>query len=270
MKRSSFLRANGFGRGVRLLNPAMLRGGVIVVCIVIAVVVVRVVFPNAFVALLTPLWKAGDAASASVGGVGIFFSDKHKLSATLDTLQNENAAMQAENVALKARVSDLTRLLGTRTESVPGVLAGVLARPPVSPYDVLVVDRGTEDGVQSGVLVYGAGGVPLGSVAAATGRSSRVLLYSSPGKETAGWVGETRIPVTVVGEGSGALYTKVARDAGVVVGAQVYVAGPGALPIGEVVWVEDNPAATELRVHIRPSTNPFNITWVTISHHTGV
>ncbi len=238
--------------------------------IIVVLVVVRVAFPNVFVALFAPLWKTGDVAAASVGGVGTFFSDKHKLVHERDTLQREQAALVAENDALQARIADLTALLGTRTESDGGVLAGVLARPPVSPYDVLVVDRGELDGVLPGSLVYGAGGVPLGTVAATTARASRVLLYSSPGKETAAWVGDTRIPLAIVGEGSGAFYSKVSRDAGVLVGMPVYVAGPGALPIGEVLAVEANPAATEVRVRIRPATNPFSITWVTISQHAGL
>lgn len=270
MKRSSFLRGNRIGRSVRLLNPASVRGGAIVLFVIVVLVVVRVAFPNIFVALFTPLWKTGDVAAASVGGVGTFFSDKHKLAYERDSLQKENAALVAENSALQTRVGDLTKLLGARTEATPGVLAGVLARPPVSPYDVLVVDRGTKDGVSTGALVYGAGGVPLGTVAAATQNSSRVLLYSSPGKETAAWVGEAKIPLTIVGEGSGAFYSMASRDAGISAGMPVYVAGPGALPVGEVSMVETNPAATEVRVHIRPVTNPFSITWVTISHHAGV
>jgi cell shape-determining protein MreC len=270
MKRSSFLRARGIGRGVRLLNPASVRGGVIVLLVILVLVVVRVAFPNVFVALFTPLWKTGDVAAASVGGVETFFSDKHTLAYERDNVAKENAVLVAENDALKARVSDLTKLLGSRTEGDDGVLAGVLARPPVSPYDVLVVDSGEREGVHTGALVYGAGGVPLGTVAATTERAARVLLYSSPGKETAAWAGDTRIPLTIVGEGSGAFYSKISRDAGVVAGMSIYVAGPGALPVGEVVAVEANPAATEVRVRIRPITNPFSITWVTISQHAGL
>ncbi len=238
--------------------------------IVVIITVARVVFPNAFVSAFTPLWKSGDAAAASVGAVGTFFTDKQMLAQKVESLQQETGALMNENSALKARLEDLTRLVGTRTEPAPGVLAGVLARPPVSPYDVLVVDRGTRHGVNSGAFVYGAGGVPLGTIAAATENSSRVLLYSSPGKETAGWIGEAKIAVSIKGQGSGAFYAEVPRETGVVVGDQVYVAGPGALPVGAVISIDANPAATEVRVRIRPVVNPFSITWVTVSSHAGL
>jgi len=265
MKKSSFQRARGFGRSVRYTSPASLRVGAIAIAVLIVLGTLRTVFPDAFTSLFSPFWNAGSAASASVGNVGTFFADKDRLARERERLQVENDGLKAQNAQLAARAQDLTRLLGTRTESVPAILAGVLARPPVSPYDVLVIDRGTSEGVASGAQVFGNGGTPLGTVCVASEHSSRVLLYSAPGRETTAWVGQSRVPVVLIGQGSGAFTARVPRDAAVVVGDEVYVEGPGALPVGNIIAVESDPSAPKSTLRIRPVANLFSVTWVTVS-----
>ncbi len=250
---------------MRLLNPQSVKGGALVLVVVVILFVLRVAFPDAFLAILSPLWRAGETSTARVGAVESFFVDKQSLAAERDRLLTENTALVVENGLLRAKVEDLTKLVGTRTESEQGIVAGVLARPPISPYDVLIVDRGSMDEVEVGVLAFGNGGTPLGTVAATTKHSSRVLLFSAPGRESAASVGENRIPITLIGQGSGAFTTEVSKDAGIVVGDQVYVAGPGSLPVGTVIAVLTDPSATTARVRIRPIVNPFSSTWVTLS-----
>ncbi len=260
MKRQSFRRRNSILGGYPWLGPAALA------CLVLVLIfaTLRFFLPGALVAVASPFWKTGGALSAGVGNTASFFSDKAKLAEERDRLEAENAALSARAAVLEARASDLTRLLGARTEPSPGVLASVIARPPVSPYDVLIIDAGSEAGVLAGQQVRGAGGVPVGIVEAALARSSRVLLYSTPSVETESWVGETRMPVTLVGMGSGSMHAVVSRDAGIVAGDMVYVAGEGALPVGTVVAVANDPSSPRSRIDIRPIANPFSITWVTV------
>ncbi|HRH55963.1 MAG TPA: rod shape-determining protein MreC, partial [Candidatus Paceibacterota bacterium] len=144
------------------------------------------------------------------------------------------------------------------------VLAGVLVRPPVSPYDTLILDQGSSAGVEAGMRAEGAGGLPIGIVESASANSSRVILYSAPGKETESWAGEARIPITLRGEGSGAMSATVAREAGIVAGDLVYVSGPGAIAIGSVVAVDNDPSSPRSRINVRPLANPFSMTWVTL------
>ena len=226
--------------------------------------ILRLVFPGALVALGTPLWLTGNALTAGAGNTLSFFGDKGALIAERDQLRAENAALYAMNETLDAQVADLTRLLGDRMERTDGVLAGVLARPPVAPYDTLILDQGSDVGVRVGSRVLGAGGVPLGTVESVTRDSARALLYSTPARETESWVGEARIPMTLVGEGAGAMSAIIARESGVAVGDQVYVPGPGAVPIGSVVEVGSDPSSPRSRVEIRPILNPFSVTWVTV------
>ena len=238
------------------------------VLVLIAIVgiglMVRVFVPGALVALATPFWTTGTVLSAGVGNTGAFFGDKAALIEELDALRLENAALKAASASSEARIRDLEQLLGDRTDAEAGVLAGVLARPPVSPYDMLIIDRGTNHGIQEGDRVLGPGGMPMGVIESVFSASARALLYSTPGKETESWIGEARIPVTLMGEGSGALSAVVAREAGIVAGDLVYAPGPGARAVGTVIAVDNDPSSPRSRVDIRPLQNPFSLTWVTV------
>lgn len=232
--------------------------------LVLIFAVLRFLLPGTLITVAKPFWFAGTSLTAGVGNVGSFFTDKTDLANHRDQLLAENAVYFAKNAALDARVKDLERLLGDRTEPVGGILAGVLSRPPVSAYDVLIVDAGSDAGVSVGSRADGPGGMPLGAVESVTKTSARILLYSTPAKETESWIGDARIPVTLVGEGSGAMSAVVAREAGIVVGDLVYASGPGALPVGSVTAVGNDPSSPRSRVDIRPLLNPFSVTWVTI------
>jgi cell shape-determining protein MreC len=213
------------------------------------------------IALTAPVWRAGSTLSASVGNA---FESGASVLKERDVLRLQNETLKSQNLILTERANDLQKLLGTRTQSAGGVLAGVLSRPPVSPYDVLVVDQGRDGGVVEGARAYGTGGTPLGVVSRVERSYSHVELFSAPTKITEGWVGSTRIPVTLYGNGAGTFKAEALHEAGVLVEDTVFVSGGGALPIGSVVAIDSDPSSPKVILHIRPYTNIFSLTWVTI------
>lgn len=260
MKKRFSRRHNSIIGSYPWMGPAALAA----IAVVIMFAGLRFLVPGALVALGTPFWTMGNTLTASVGQGGSFFTSKASLQEKVKRLESENAALLVKSATAEARARDLERLLGDRTEAVGGVVAGVLSRPPVSPYDVIVVDQGSRDGVSEGSRVEGPGGTPIGTIESVMNGSSRVLLYSAPGKETESWIGEARIPVTLVGEGAGAMSAIVARESGITVGDLVYVSGPGARAIGSVIKVGNDPSSPRTRIDIRPLANPFSFTWVTV------
>lgn len=265
MKKSLFQRGSSLGRGVRLLTPGNLRSVVVALVVIGAVLLIRSAFPGTLTSLAAPVWKAGEQTTARVGAVSTFFADTVRVANEVDRLRAENEGLANNNALLSAQVADLTRLLGTRATGEAGIVAGVLVRPPVSPYDVLIVDAGEREEVKSGAQVFGNGGIPVGTVASVSPHNARVLLYSAPGRQTTAWIGEKRTPVTLIGQGSGALTTTVAREVGVVPGDTIYTAGPGSVPIATVRSIENDPSAPTARVRITPLVNPFSVMWVSIS-----
>lgn len=213
---------------------------------------IRTLAPGALISAATPLWKFGNAASSALDG------------GTDEGLAAENIALVAQNETLRAQLADLTRLLGDRTEPERGIVAAVVARPPVAPYDVLVIDQGGDDGIRKGAYAYGPGGTPIGEVTETDNRSARVTLYSTRGSVQSAWAGENRVPVELSGIGSGAFEAVAARGAGIVTGDTVYLVHRGAVPIGTVVAVDEDPSAPRATLYVRPYANPFSLTWVTI------
>lgn len=224
--------------------------------------VFRIIAPDAFAASIGPLARFSNALSARTAYLFSSFADAAALSKENETLVNESLALASKNQALTQRVADLTALLGNVSTPTKSIVASVILRPPESPYDSLLVDLGSRDGVTLHMLALGPGDVPLGTVIELHEQSARVELYSAPGKETNGWVGNTKIPLTIIGRGGGALEATISRSALIEIGDIVYVAGHGALPIGSVVRIDGDASSPGVVLRIQNATNVFSIIWV--------
>lgn len=225
---------------------------------------VRLLAPNFFLSASAPLFKASDSFSRASKGLFSGFSDAAALALKNERLLNENAALASENQALVKKIESISGLADTN-----GIIAGVVARPPISPYDTIILSGGSNGGITLGMEAFGEGGVPLGVVSSVLADFSRVTLFSTPGRATGGWVGRKNLPVTLLGSGAGALHAFVARSAGVSVGDAVFVPGPGMLHIGSVAHVEADSTSPSITLRIAPSLNLFSVAWVTL-RDTGI
>ena len=242
-----------------LLSSSRVSWGAIALAFAILVLFMRIFAQNFFWQVFTPVFKSADALAEQSHSFLQRFSDAAALASKNEQLANENAALANENKTLVQKMSDISALSPSTSA---GILAGVVARPPESPYDTLVLSAGSNDGVALGQEAFGAGGVPLGVVSSVLVDFSRIMLFSAPGTNTAGWVGDTNLPLTIFGAGAGAMNAVAARSAGIKVGDTVFVPGPGQLPIGIISRVDSNPSSPSVTLRIQPALNPFSITWV--------
>lgn len=242
----------------RLLSSSQVSWGTGALVLVLTLLLLRLVAPNIFWYTVAPLFHGADTLARKSHIFLSAFGNTATLALQNQKLVEENIALVNENSALLQRIVDVSRLeVATR-----GVVAGVVAGPPVSPYDTLVVTAGRDKGVTPGMGAYGAGGVPLGTVSSADAHFSRVTLFSSPGVETHGWVGNERTALIIFGAGGGAMKAEVSRSVGVLVGDSVFSPGPGRVPIGLVVRVDTNPSSPSVTIRIQPLQNIFSIAWV--------
>jgi cell shape-determining protein MreC len=241
-----FSRNNNSG----LLTPSRaLSAGLLVVLLVLFGI--RSFFPDVFMGLVSPFATGGKLLSAYSAGGDSVRVERDKL---LLELEEE----RAKYASLEAMYADVTGF----SPEVSGLLAGVTLRPPVSPYDVLVVSLGRDAGVSAGMVAYTRANVPIGTVEQVSDTSSRILLYSAPERVTLGWVGEGKIPVSLVGRGSGTFVGELSKDGPITIGDGVFIPGPGAQLIGHVVAIDNAPSAPSVTIQIRPLGNPFSVTWV--------
>ncbi len=224
-------------------------------------IALRFIAPSFFFSLSKPFFAFGNGATVFVQGITHTFGSGPALHARITALEGEVRALSNENTTLRAGLADANALTAS---DVPSRIVGVIARPPLSPYDVLIIAGGVEEGVVAGALVTGEGGVPLGTVSASYAHTAHVLLYSQSGRVTEGWVGETRIPVTVTGKGGGVFTAEVPRDVEVVQGDVVYLPGPGALPVGRVEAIEEDASSPSALLRIAPLANIFSLSSVRV------
>ncbi|MFA5744934.1 MAG: rod shape-determining protein MreC [Candidatus Paceibacterota bacterium] len=224
------------------------------------VLFVRLLMPNLFWIAFTPLFKSANALSAQSHFFLQHFSDAAALASKNEQLMSENASLASENQALSQKISSISAIKDVST----GILAGVVARPPESPYDTIVIAAGSDNGVSVGMEVFGSGGVPVGVVSTITDNFSRATLFSSPNMNTLGWVGRNSMTLSIVGAGAGSMNATVSRSADIVVGDIVFVPGPGMLPIGTVTRVDSDSSSPSVALRIQPILNPFSLSWVLV------
>lgn len=254
-KRNALLSSSNFSWGTYILLGAVIA------------LLVRIVAPDIFWHGVAPVFRVADTGAEKIHAFVVAFGDTSALALRNEKLLDENAALSEENRSLLQKVSSLEKLIApsqTEQKNDSGIIAGVVARPPTSPYDTLVLASGENAGIAVGQEVFGAGGVPVGVISSVSGDFSRVTLFSAPGLVMHGWVGDKNIPLTILGAGGGVMKASISRAAGVAVGDTVFVPGPGALPVGTISRVENDPSAPEIVLHIRPSLNPFSIVWVVV------
>jgi cell shape-determining protein MreC len=168
-------------------------------------------------------------------------------------------ALYRENVELKARLG--------RTVSVRRILAGVLLRPPATPYDTLVIDAGSAEGVAAGDLVSAGGMTVIGSVSEVYAHSSRALLYSAPGASydaTLRFAEGGSIPVLVEGQGGGSLEARVPAGTAVTVGDIATLPGLGGGLTAEVAALDRGESESFITVYLRVPVDLFMLHFVEV------
>lgn len=259
MKRTFLTKRNA------LLSSTDVSWGVYALSGAVIVLMVRLLAPNFFWQMFAPVFHSADVLTTESHRFFSSFGDTAKLALQNEKLLDENTALVSENQALLQKATSLGALLdapATEKNIAPEILAGVVARPPESPYDTLVLAEGTRAGVALGMEAFGAGGVPIGRVSSVLTNFSRVTLFSSPGMTTTGWVGHGNIPLTITGSGAGTMSASLARSTGITVGDIVFGPGPGMLPIGRVARIDSDPSSPIITLRIMPALNLFSITWV--------
>lgn len=251
MKRTFLARRNAL-----LSSTNISWGGIALVCAIFALLA-RVLAPNFFWHAMAPAFRAADIVAAASHTFFGSFQDTAGLVARNEQLIRKNAALISENQILRKKET-----LTSDFDPAKGILAAVVARPPESPYDTLVLAAGKHVGVMLGQEAFGAGGVPLGLVTMVVADFSRVTLFSAPGTLTRGWIGDENVPLNIFGSGGGTMNASLSRSVGVEVGDTVFAPGPGMLPIGRVVRVESDPSSPGVTLRIMPIINPFSLSWV--------
>jgi cell shape-determining protein MreC len=165
-----------------------------------------------------PLWQMRDTAVGAVYGAVAILETREELVARNTELYAEISDMRRqtfETTVLRAENRRLRELLG-RTDGNTATAASVLSRPAWSPYDTLIIDAGSDEGITKHALVLVDGEVAIGFVAEVYDTTSSVVLFSAPGQETPVIIGTgSTTPALARGYGGGNFTVELPRDANI-------------------------------------------------------
>lgn len=195
-----------------------------------------------------PVARLGTVVTSPVRAVGDFVSGLGVSRERLEALEKQNAELRARLAQLEEarqeneRLKELVAFAQERAMATLG--ARVIGRPVSAWEGVIVIDRGSEDGVEPGMPVIAAQGL-VGQVATVSRRSATVRLVTDQQSGVAAMVQSSRVLGVVRGSVSGALSLDfVDRAQMPQVGDVVITSGlggvyPKGIVIGDVTAVDD-------------------------------
>jgi cell shape-determining protein MreC len=200
----------------RLGNPYLKRA-LILFTIFICGAVIFSLFESAIISFASPIWQRGSALTRSLER-GLAFLDSHEALVQENFMLKEKLAsleitlQSLESRAAYALDENILAALAGRSQGSNLVVAAVLTYPPQTPYDVLIIDAGSNDSLRVGSEVSLAEGPLLGAVSEVFSNKAKVKLFSSSGFESNAVLERNSLPVILVGTGAGNFKIKLARD----------------------------------------------------------
>jgi rod shape-determining protein MreC len=214
----------------------------------------------------------------AVNGIGREARSVVDAAAEIDRLRRENESLRSENgrldqrnrtlEALAVENEQLTGLLAIRNSlDFSTVAARVLSRELADVSRVVMIDAGSEDGLEIGDVVIGAGGALAGRVTELGASAARVTLINDPASTVIGEIVSSRATGEVVGDLGGALIMdKIDATQQITLGDEVLTAGislgeavrspyPKGLVIGRIIDVTRDPNAVVQTAFVEPAVD---------------
>lgn len=218
-----------------------------------------------------PFWNAADSTQ------GVFHSP--------DALLRSRASLLKENEELQHQVAVLTRNLKGYDVVVQeniefkklfaekksgGVFAGILARPGHLPFDIFLLDIGSEGGIGNGNLVLADQNIALGKIIETYPYSAKIKAFSSSGEVTDAFLGPENIPVQMKGAGGGSFTAELPHELDVREGDAAVLPGVDGFILGYVESKEENLTDSFQKLYLRTPVNVFELKYAQIISHNHI
>lgn len=209
---------------------------------------------------MTPVRLVGSVAAAPFGAIGNAVGNLTASEQSLSDLKRENAELTAKVAELSessAQASRLEGLLGLRsTYSLQSTAARIIGASSDAWTSTVTIDKGTADGLATGMPVCNSGGV-IGQIIEVSATSSTVRLITDEQSGVSAMVQSSRAQGMLQGQPDGSLrLAYVPADAEVKNGDIVITSGlggvfPKGLPLGVVTSVERASNASYYTIVVR-------------------
>ena len=207
-----------------------------------------------------PIWFISEQIARPFSGILNFFSFKN-------TLIDKNIALESEVESLKLKEIDYDTLskenidlkneLGRKTFT-SRVVARIISRPPASPYDTVVIDSGSADGVLLGSKVYLSDSMIVGTISNVTPHTSLVELFSNGSLKKETLLARTGAGFVLEGQGGGNFKLDVPKDTDILWGDNFMYPGLSTALVGTVYYIDTNSQSSFKTVYLRLPVNVFS------------
>jgi cell shape-determining protein MreC len=188
-----------------------------------------------------------------LSGVAVFYLfDSIIISAMAPIWKTKNIIISGENVI---------PIIDRQTESGL-IIATVLTHPPQTPYDVLIIDAGSNDSVTLDSLVSLPEGPVVGVISEVFSKKAKVTLLSTNGEETNAILERNNVPVTLVGVGGGNFKVVLPRDVAVEKGDRILSRDIASRLLAVVEDINIRPTDSFKEVLARSPLNIFSLRFV--------
>ena len=228
--------------------------------------------------LFSPLTFVGSGIGSGLTDAANAIADLTADEDSITALQEANAELVdllAQADEYRQEAERLQALLDLRDAyDIEGVAANVIGRSTTAWDQTITIDKGSDDGIDTGLTVMGSSGV-VGMVVDVTESTATVRLITDPQSGAAAMVQSSRAEGIVTGSLEGLLYLEdLDADADVEVGDIVVTSGLGGsyvsgLVIGTVVKVESQAGDTSIRAVVSPNEDASTLEEVLVVFNVG-
>lgn len=171
-------------------------------------------FGMTFVSIFSPVWRMENVVVRNLRDGVVFFNSQRALVEENSKLKEKLSSLEIEIMSMsKERIPENTFLeLAGRKQKPNMVIAAVLTHPPQTPYDIIIIDAGSDESITLGSKVSLPEGPVLGVVSEISSKLARVKLFSASGERTNAVLERGNISVTLVGAGGGNFRLVLPRD----------------------------------------------------------
>lgn len=197
-----------------------------------------------FGTLAKPIWRVGNVLSDSVHSIGLFSKPKQTLISENQTLQEKILELNAQVAGfqiLEKENQDLKQILERKPQGTRMVLAGVLAIPTRTPYDTVIIDAGSEEGIAKDQIVFAYSTIAIGTISEVYTHTSKVTLFSSPGVIFDGLLINDNTHIETKGNGGGNLEATLPREVSVEIGEVMVTPGTTGHTVATVGKIVSDP-----------------------------
>jgi cell shape-determining protein MreC len=246
-------------------NKKLIRITVIAVGCILVILLMPKLVNIAVAIVVAPINISKTWVTQSASSLPQYFRNRSELIHEISSLKADLSAVSGDRstVQILARENvELRSLLGYEGEE--RVLAGVIGRSGVLPYDSLMLDRGTKNGVVNGAPVYIGENNVIGIIKNATTHTSLVELVTTPAFKTTVYIMGPDIYTNAVGMGGGQMRVGVPQGIVLSEGDLVVLPSVTSGVYGAVSYVQSEASRPEQYGYVSPKIPIASIRLVAI------